>query len=226
MPSHVQVRLPEYPESRIDPKCGAEVIGQMHAHNSGYEPPVPSPASTDPSTLSRIAWVTGLDIATVAASLVDPHRSPAMDRRFALASRLAPETSSILVHKLTTYARFGALLHTEQDWRFAVRVLRQCVLTASRLLRPDDIDAFHCEPQPTGVVGWDATLAGVAAMTGRDRVSNASILSWTSSPARRVNGHLFDPLDSGKYIWLEALRTPVELRERNVILSRGNLEGV
>ncbi|MFT7022454.1 MAG: hypothetical protein ACJA07_001538 [Rhodococcus sp. (in: high G+C Gram-positive bacteria)] len=173
----------------------------------------------------RIAWATGLSVDEVATYLAG-QRPPAIDRRISLAARLDPDTSAILQHNLTTYAQFANLLKDESDWAFAVRVLRQCALTAARLTRQDDIDAFHAEPSTTGYVGWDAALAGVAVMTGRDRVSSPAILEWVSSPSRRVVNALFDPLDSGKYIWLEALRTPVELRERNVVLARGNLEGI
>ncbi|BDH55789.1 hypothetical protein [Tsukamurella sp. PLM1] len=61
--------------------------------------------------------------------------------------------------------------------------------------------------------------------TGAGRVS-AGVLDWCSEPGRRCTD-LFDPLGvPPRYRLLEMLRTPAALRERNVILAAGNLEGV
>jgi len=128
---------------------------------------------------------------------------------------------------LVPYAEFARLLASNDlrdDPSFAVRVLRESVLQAETLTAQDDIDAFHCEPPRTGHPGWDALLAGVAVFTGAGRVS-PGVLQWTLSADRRVP-ELFDPLDTGKYRLLEMFRTPAAIREHNVILAAGNLEGV
>ncbi|GAB03699.1 hypothetical protein M2359_002758 [Gordonia amarae] len=130
--------------------------------------------------------------------------------------------------RVTSYATFAEqfvsdpVLH--DDPSFAIRVLRQSVLQARDLVDQTGIDAFHSRPPTTGDVGWDSLLAGVAVMTGTGRTT-PGVLDWCAEPGRRST-ELFDPLDTGKYRLLEMLRTPIALRERNVILSRGNLEGV
>ncbi|NMO00441.1 hypothetical protein HH308_04340 [Gordonia sp. TBRC 11910] len=123
---------------------------------------------------------------------------------------------------LVDYTRFAVDLPA-LDSRLAVRVLRETVLQARDLTRQDELDRFHREPPPTGSRGWDSLLAGVACMTGVRAA--AGVLDWCFRPERYCV-ELFDPLDTGKYRWLDALRTPVEIRTRNVILAAGNLEGV
>lgn len=129
---------------------------------------------------------------------------------------------------LTSYASFARLLASDPALRdnpsFAIRLLRQSVLQARDLTDPADIDAFHTHPPTTGSIGWDSLLAGVAVMTGTGRTT-PGVLDWCADPGRS-SIELFDPLNTGKYQLLEMLRTPIALRERNVILSRGNLEGV
>ena len=164
--------------------------------------------------------------ATWIAGQVDLSYSTATDSdcRRAVLDRL-DSTSEILTEHLTTYARFATLVPADPDWPFMIRVLRQCRMAADELTDQSDIDAFHLEPPSTGHEGWDAILAGVAEITGADRVSDRRILAWCRLPDRFLP-ELFDVLDSGKYRWLEYLRTPVQLRERGIILSAGNLEGV
>ena len=134
-------------------------------------------------------------------------------------------TSEILTGHLTTYGRFATIVAADPDWPFMIRVLRQCRMAADELTDQSDIDAFHLEPPTTGHEGWDAILAGVAEITGTDRVSDRRILAWCRHPDRFLP-ELFDVLDTGKYRWVEYLRTPVLLRERGIILAAGNLEGV
>lgn len=145
-------------------------------------------------------------------------------RRTGAGERVAASEPEGISPPLATYAWFADLIAREPDWRFAVRILRQVVMKASHLTRQSDIDAVHGEPASTGQRGWDALIAGVASMTGRNRVSSPDVLAWCFA-LTRYSGTLFDPLDSGRYIWLEYMRTPIELRERNVILAAGNLEG-
>ena len=130
---------------------------------------------------------------------------------------------------LVSYAAIADALRTDQTLRndpsLAVRALRESVLQARSLDDGPVLDAFHREPPPTGLAGWDAVLAGAAVLTGAGRVS-AGVLDWCSAPGRRCTD-LFDPLRvPQKYRLLEMLRTPAALRERNVILAAGNLEGV
>ena len=125
-----------------------------------------------------------------------------------------------------TYAEVARLIASGGEPRFLVRQLREVVV---RSFREDDqtvIDAIHDEPETTGSRGWDAVLGGVASMTGYERVSASVLLAWCFEADRYVVDEVFDPLDSGRYRWLDYLRTPVELRVRNVILPYGNLEGV
>lgn len=169
--------------------------------------------------------LTGKDISWVTGDFtLDPAQPDASDLRRQVLDRLDPD-SEIIAGNLTTYARFASLVPADPDWPFLVRVLRECRLAADQLTSGADIDAFHLEPPATGHRGWDAILAGVAEITGVDRVSDPRILQWCRSPDR-VCLELFDPLSTGKYRWLEYLRTPIQLRERNIILAAGNLEGV
>ncbi|MET9327555.1 hypothetical protein [Tsukamurella sp. NPDC003166] len=128
-----------------------------------------------------------------------------------------------------TYADLATTLRADADLRedpsLAVRVLRESVLQAEALTDANSLDAFHAEPPLTGHPGWDALFAGVAVFTGSGRVS-PGVLDWCSQPGR-ISTDLFDPLRiPARYRLLEMLRTPVALRERNVILAAGNLEGV
>lgn len=124
-----------------------------------------------------------------------------------------------------TYDELAQLIAAGDEPHFLVRQLREVVLRSTRETDQATIDAIHAEPTTTRSAGWDAVLGGVASMTGRDRVSSPTLLSWCFNATRYVVGYVFDPLDSGKYLWLDYLRTPVELRVRNVILPYGNLEG-
>ncbi|MFZ2527642.1 MAG: hypothetical protein WAX14_08315 [Rhodococcus sp. (in: high G+C Gram-positive bacteria)] len=170
-----------------------------------------------PLTDKELRWVTG-------GSGIDAVPPGTSDLRHRVLDRLGSD-SEIVSGNLTTYARFATIVPTDPDWPFLVRVLRECRLAADRLTSAADIDAFHLEPPATGHRGWDAIIAGVAEITGVDRVSHPEILRWCRNPARFCT-ELFDPLGTGKYRWLEYLRTPIQLRERNVILAAGNLEGV
>lgn len=124
-----------------------------------------------------------------------------------------------------TYAELARLIAAGDDPRFLIRQLREVAIRSARETDQTVIDTIHAEPETTRSAGWDAVLGGVASMTGRARVSSPDILSWCFSTTRYVVDDLFDPLDSGKYLWLDYLRTPVELRVRNVVLPYGNLEG-
>lgn len=124
-----------------------------------------------------------------------------------------------------TYAELAGLIAAGDDPQFLVRQLREVVIRSARETDQAAIDTIHAEPPTTRSTGWDAVLGGVASMTGRGRVSSPALLTWCFSTTRYVVDDLFDPLDSGKYRWLDYLRTPVELRVRNVILPYGNLEG-
>ncbi len=129
---------------------------------------------------------------------------------------------------VTTYADFACLWRDrpglQSDPSFAVRVLRESVLQAERTPIGPELDRFHAEPPRTGAPGWDALLAGAAVFTANGRVSRG-VLDWSREP-QRWSTELFDPLGvPAKYLLLESLRTPAALRERNVILSIGNLQG-
>jgi hypothetical protein len=89
------------------------------------------------------------------------------------------------------------------------------------------VDTIHRDPGLTGIRGWDAIIGGVASITGRDRVSDPAILDWCFEPDRYCEGAIFDPFGiPKKYFWTDYLRTPVELRVRNIVYPAGNLEGV
>ncbi|GAA3148460.1 hypothetical protein [Rhodococcus baikonurensis] len=169
-----------------------------------------------PLSAQEIAWITGR------LALVD-RDSPREQIHAGVLARM-DSTSELLTGHLTTYARFATIVAADDDWPFMVRVLRQCRMAADELTTPNDVDAFHLEPPRTGRPAWDAVLAGVAEMTGVDRVSDPHILDWCRDRDRFLP-ELFDPLDTGRYFWLDYLRTPIQLRERNVVLAAGNLEG-
>ncbi|MDE8649035.1 hypothetical protein PXH69_29090 [Rhodococcus qingshengii] len=169
-----------------------------------------------PLSAQEIAWITGHP----AVEAKESHRG----RLHAHVLARLDSTSELLTGHLTTYARFATIVAADDDWPFMVRVLRQCRMTADELTTPNGIDAFHLEPPRTGRPAWDAVLAGVAEMTGVDRVSDPHILDWCRDQDRFLPT-LFDPLDTGRYFWLDYLRTPIQLRERNVVLAAGNLEG-
>lgn len=133
---------------------------------------------------------------------------------------LAPEP-------LFTYRDFADTIAGGEDWHFAARQLREVVIRSRRAATVDAVDAIHRDPGLTGIPGWDAVIGGVASMTGRDRVSDPALLQWCFQSERYCTGTVFDPFDTpAKYFWVDYLRTPVELRVRNVVYPGGNLEGV
>jgi excisionase family DNA binding protein len=134
---------------------------------------------------------------------------------------------SLAPEPLFTYRDFGEIIVGGQDWHFAARQLREVVIRGRRITAVASVDAIHSDPGLTGIRGWDAIIGGVASMTGRGRVSDPSLLDWCFQPERYCTSAMFDPFDTPeKYFWTDYLRTPVELRVRNVVYPGGNLEGV
>lgn len=130
---------------------------------------------------------------------------------------------------IVSYAEFAEEWARRPDWRsdstFSVRLLRECVLQAQHLPPGKALDSFHREPPLTGCRGWDALLAGTAVFTGAGRVS-PGVLDWARGAGRRCQ-ELFDPIGiPERYRILDMLRTPAAIRERNVVLAIGNLQGV
>ncbi len=137
----------------------------------------------------------------------------------------SPESSASSC--LFTYRELAQKLAHGEEWHFAARLLRELVLRARGITAVGDLDDVHRDPGSTGIRGWDAIIGGVAHMTGRDRVSDPSVLDWCFDPQRYCTGEMFDPFNSpAKYFWVDYLRTPVELQTRNVVFPIGNLEGV
>ena len=134
---------------------------------------------------------------------------------------------SLAPEPLFTYRDFAEIIAGGQDWHFAARQLREVVIRVRRATAVQSVDAIHRDPGLTGIRGWDAIVGGVASMTGRDRVSAPALLDWCFEPERYCASAVFDPFETrAKYFWTDYLRTPVELRVRNVVYPGGNLEGV
>lgn len=134
---------------------------------------------------------------------------------------------SLAPEPLFTYQDFADIIAGGEDWHFAARQLREVVLRSRRAVTVEAVDAIHRAPKLTGIPGWDAIIGGVASMTGRDRVSDPTLLQWCFQPERYCTGAMFDPFDTPeKFFWIDYLSTPVELRVRNVVYPGGNLEGV
>lgn len=134
---------------------------------------------------------------------------------------------SLAPEPLFTYRDFTEIITSGEDWHFAARQLREVVIRSRRTVAVDSVDAIHRDPGLTGIGGWDAIIGGVAAMTGRGRVSDTALLDWCFDADRYYTSELFDPFGtSEKYFWTDYLHTPVELRVRNVVYPAGNLEGV
>jgi hypothetical protein len=101
------------------------------------------------------------------------------------------------------------------------------VIRSARLIAVGEVDTIHRDPGLTGIHGWDAIIGGVAAITGRDHVSDAAVLDWCFESDRYCVDAIFDPFGvPEKYFWTDYLRTPIELRVRNVVYPAGNLEGI
>jgi len=134
---------------------------------------------------------------------------------------------SLAPEPLITYRDFADIIAGGEDWHFAARQLREVVIRSRRTTAVESVDAIHRDPGLTGIVGWDAIIGGVAAMTGRGRVTGPALLDWCFESQRYCTSAIFDPFDTPeKYFWIDYLRTPVELRVRNVVYPAGNLEGV
>lgn len=134
---------------------------------------------------------------------------------------------SIAPAPLFTYRDFADIITGGEDWHFAARQLREVVIRSRRAATVEAVDAIHLDPGLTGIQGWDAVIGGVASMTGRDRVSDSALLEWCFTRERYCDRAIFDPFDTpAKFFWIDYLRTPVELRVRNVVYPAGNLEGV
>ncbi|MGV1089046.1 MAG: helix-turn-helix domain-containing protein [Mycobacterium sp.] len=134
---------------------------------------------------------------------------------------------SLASSPLFTYRDFAETVTTGEDWHFAARQLRELVIRGSRVTAVEAVDTIHRDPGLTGIRGWDAIIGGAASMTGRDRVSDPAVLDWCFESERYCEEAIFDPFGiSDKYFWTDYLRTPIELRVRNVVYPAGNLEGV
>ena len=134
---------------------------------------------------------------------------------------------SLTPDPLFTYRDFVEAIASGEDWHFAARQLRELVIRSARVTAVETLDAIHRDPGLTGTRGWDAIIGGVAAITGRDRVSDAAVLDWCFESDRYCADAIFDPFGvPKKYFWIDYLRTPIELRVRNVVYPAGNLEGV
>ncbi len=173
-------------------------------------------ADTELRAAVRAAWRAGGSVREIAAELGKSTRT--IQNWLAGTSRpSAPQGYAALVGRLPTLI---------DDPSFAIRTIRETVLDARALTDQSAIDQFHADPGTVGATGWDALIAGVAMMTGLDRVSTPAILAWCDAPSRTC-AELFDPLDvDEQYRWLDYLRTPIELQVRNIILASGNLEGI
>ena len=134
---------------------------------------------------------------------------------------------SLASDPLFTYRDFVDTITGGEDWHFAARQLREFVIRSMRVTAADAVDAIHQDPGLTGVRGWDAIIGGVASMTGRGRVSDPVIVDWCFQSERYCDDAIFDPFGvPAKYFWTDYLRTPIELRVRNIVYPAGNLEGV
>jgi excisionase family DNA binding protein len=134
---------------------------------------------------------------------------------------------SLTPDPLFTYRDFVQTIAASEDWHFAARQLRELVIRSARLIAVGEVDTIHRDPGLTGIRGWDAIIGGVAAITGRDRVSDAAVLDWCFESDRYCVDAIFDPFGvPEKYFWTDYLRTPIELRVRNVVYPAGNLEGI
>lgn len=133
---------------------------------------------------------------------------------------------SLVPNPLFAYREFTETIAGGEDWHFAARQLRELVIRSRYATAVKDADAIHQDPGLVGIPGWDAIIGGVASMTGRDRVSSAAVLDWCFEPERYCTSDVFDPFGiPEKYFWTDYLRTPIELRVRNVVYPAGNLEG-
>jgi len=134
---------------------------------------------------------------------------------------------SLAPEPLFTYRDFADIITRGEDWHFAARQLRKVAIRSRRIAAVDAVDAIHRDPGLTGVAGWDAIIGGVASITGRGRVSDPALLDWCFDAERYCTTAMFDPFGTPeKYFWSDYLRTPIELRVRNVVYPAGNLEGV
>ena len=134
---------------------------------------------------------------------------------------------SLACDPLLTYRDFADTIAGGEDWHFAARQLRELVIRSMRITEVEAVDTIHRDPGLTGIGGWDAIIGGVASITGRDRVSDPAILKWCFESDRYCDGVIFDPFGIPvKYFWTDYLRTPIELRVRNVVYPAGNLEGI
>lgn len=134
---------------------------------------------------------------------------------------------SLACDPLFTYRDFADTITGGEDWHFAARQLRELVIRSARVTATDAVDTIHQEPGLTSIRGWDAIIGGVASITGRDRVSAPAILDWCYESERYCEEGIFDPFGiPAKYFWTDYLRTPIELRMRNVVYPAGNLEGI
>ena len=134
---------------------------------------------------------------------------------------------SLAPDPLFTYRDFAESLTAGEDWHFAARQLRELVIRSARVTAVEALDVIHRDPGLTGTRGWDAIIGGVAAITGRDHVSDAAVLDWCFESDRYCVDAIFDPFGvPQKYFWTDYLRTPIELRVRNVVYPAGNLEGI
>jgi hypothetical protein len=188
------------------------------------EPTDAWPKSAAAMSLEQVSWITGIHIPDLSRYRSGGKRmSPATRERIENATRAGTE-SVIVGQRLSSYAQVALVVKSEKKadpvWclRFLARAMQQSALLTSDA----DIRAFHAQPPKTGSRGWDAIIAGAAEMTWL-RAGMREPLAWTTR-ARAESP--WSPIDYGRRRSWAYLRTPIAMRERNIILARGELETV
>jgi len=218
----------------IDPAhtTEAEWIALMRAHLSGAKDAgavVDLVTRTETLTPAEAAKRLGVDRSTISRKIKNGDIATIRVGAHHRITRREFERyrDSLTTEALFTYRDFVETIIAGEDWHFAARQLRELVIRGAHITVAGAVDTIHRDPGLTGIRGWDAIIGGVASMTGRNRVSDASILRWCYEPERYCEGTLFDPFGiPAKYFWTDYLRTSIELRVRNVVYPAGNLEGV
>jgi hypothetical protein len=175
-------------------------------------------------SLEQLSWITGIHIPDLSRyrSGGKP-MSPATRERIEIAARPGSE-SVILSRRLTSYAQVALVVKSETnaDPVWCLRVLARTMQQSALLSSKADVRAFHVRPPKTGSRGWDAIIAGAAETTWL-RSGMQEPLAWTARPRAESP---WSPIDYGRRRAWAYLRTPIAMRERNIILARGELETV
>lgn len=184
------------------------------------------PTAASALTLAQLSRLTAVDVADLSKYRAGKKRmSSATAERVAVVAQIDP-AGYLATRQIATYSQIALVIKREahSDTAWVLRALSRAMQEASNLTNKDDARAFHARPPKTGSRPWDALLAAVAEMTWQRLIPDEAVPAWMRS-VRELDSW-WSPIDYADHLSWAFLRTPINLRERHIVLNSGELETV